>query len=66
MKAKSKISGVKWSDVCKPKKDGGLGVRVFHVVNLSLLTKLRWCILSGVSSLWIDILVSRYSLYRVS
>lgn len=66
MKAKSKISWVKWSDVCKLKKDDGLGVRVFHVVNLSLSTKWRWCLLSGVSGLWVDILVSRYSLYRVS
>lgn len=66
MKAESKISWVKWYDVCKPKKDGGLGVRVFHVVNLSLLTKWRWCLLSGVSGLRVNILVSRYSLYRVS
>jgi hypothetical protein len=32
-----KIFWVKWSVVCKEKKQGGLGVRDVRIVNLSLL-----------------------------
>lgn len=55
-----KIPWVRWSEVCKPKTEGGLGVRDLRVFNLALLGKWRWRLLSDGSSLWRDIIVARY------
>jgi hypothetical protein len=55
-----KISWVKWSVVCKEKRNGGLGVKDIRVVNLSLLTKWRWRILQSERPLWKEMLVSKY------
>jgi hypothetical protein len=50
--------------VCKSKADGGLGIRDLRVVNLALLGKWRWRILSEGQGIWRDILLARYgSLY---
>jgi hypothetical protein len=51
---------VKWEDVCKPKRFGGLGVRDLRVVNISLLTKWRWRLLDNNPSLWKNIIRSKY------
>ncbi|GAU36827.1 hypothetical protein TSUD_320640 [Trifolium subterraneum] len=40
-----RISWVKWIDICKSKKDGGLGIRDLRWVSLSLLEKWRWKLL---------------------
>jgi hypothetical protein len=42
---KNKIAWVSWKDVCRPKEDGGLGVRDLKWFNLSLLAKWRWKLL---------------------
>ncbi|MCI57751.1 putative non-LTR retroelement reverse transcriptase, partial [Trifolium medium] len=54
------ISWVKWDDVCKPKKDGGLGVRDLRRTNISLLAKWRWKLLHPEEELWKDIVVAKY------
>ncbi|GAU10016.1 hypothetical protein TSUD_288060 [Trifolium subterraneum] len=46
--------------VCKLKSDGGLGVRDLRVVNLALLGKWRWRIISGGVGIWRDIILARY------
>ncbi|CAK8573872.1 unnamed protein product [Lathyrus sativus] len=51
---------VKWSNVCRHKKSGGLGVRDLRMVNLALLDKWRWRLMSGASGLCFDILFSMY------
>lgn len=66
MKGESKIPRVRWFNVCKPKKVGGLGVRDLRGVNLALLAKCRLRMLSDVFALWVDILVSRYGISRVT
>ncbi|XP_042479863.1 uncharacterized protein LOC122060837 [Macadamia integrifolia] len=38
----SKGITVKWTKVCKPKSEGGLGIRHLRDVNLALLSKLSW------------------------
>jgi hypothetical protein len=43
---KNKICWVKWSDVCKPRKEAGLGIKDIRLVNTSLLAKWRWKLLS--------------------
>ncbi|MCH79506.1 LINE-1 reverse transcriptase like [Trifolium medium] len=60
VKGGKKISWVKWKDVCKPKSQGGLGVRDVGKVNLSLLIKWRWRLLQKEDALWKDILVAKY------
>ena len=41
------IPCVSWSVACKPKREGGLGVRDLCQVNLALLAKWRWRYLLG-------------------
>jgi hypothetical protein len=40
------ISWLKWEDIFKPKKEGGFGIRDLCLVNLSLLAKWHWRLLS--------------------
>jgi hypothetical protein len=42
---RKKVNWVKWEEVCKPKNQGGLGVRDIRAINISLLTKWRWRLL---------------------
>ncbi|GAU49947.1 hypothetical protein TSUD_408420 [Trifolium subterraneum] len=56
-----KIPWVNWTNVCKPKVDEWLGIRDLMAVNLALLGKWRWRLLSGGQGIWRDILLSRYS-----
>ncbi|GAU37888.1 hypothetical protein TSUD_395720 [Trifolium subterraneum] len=58
--SKKKISWVSWSNICKPKKDGGLDIKDLRLVNNALLAKWRWRILTEGQGLWRDILLARY------
>jgi hypothetical protein len=55
-----RINWVKWKEVCKPKGQGGLGVRDVGKVNLSLLVKWRWKLLQYDDAVWKKVLVARY------
>ncbi|MCH84799.1 ribonuclease H protein, partial [Trifolium medium] len=55
-----KIAWVSWVNVCKPKKEGGLGVRDLCLVNNDLLGKWRWRIISEGIGIWHDFLLARY------
>ncbi|MCH80347.1 ribonuclease H protein [Trifolium medium] len=57
---KRRISWVKWEDLCKPKEEGGLGIRNLRVVNLSLLAKWRWRLLSEEDEVWKKVIFARY------
>jgi hypothetical protein len=57
----SKISWVSWVDVCRPKKEGGLGVKDLRIMNISLLAKWKWRLLSEGKSIWKNALQERYS-----
>jgi len=46
--------------VCKPKEEGGLGVREVRVVNLSLLAKWKWRLINGGNAFWKEVLVEKY------
>jgi hypothetical protein len=54
--AAERVSGaqclVAWSDVCRPKDEGGLGIRSLRDQNRCLLTKLLHRLHSGVDSPW--------------
>lgn len=55
-----KINWVKWSLVCKPKMEGGLGVLDVRAVNLSLLVNWKWRLLADREVLWKEVLKEKY------
>jgi hypothetical protein len=57
---KNKISWVSWKDVCRPKEEGGLGVRDLKCFNLSLLANWRWRLLTEEGGLWRIVLLAKY------
>jgi hypothetical protein len=56
----TKTCWVKWDVICKPKKEGGLGVRDLRLVNISLLAIWKWKLLIRDDDLWKDVVVARY------
>ncbi|XP_043717838.1 uncharacterized protein LOC122665764 [Telopea speciosissima] len=52
---KTRAITVKWDTMCKPKNEGGLGIRRLREVNFALLAKFAWAIRSGSSNLAIFI-----------
>jgi len=46
VKEKIPISWVSWEDLCKPKEEGGLGLRDIRKFNFALLAKWRWRFMS--------------------
>jgi len=64
--AKNKrISWVSWGNVCKPKEEGGLGVKDVRMFNCALLAKWKWRMLSEEKGKWKEILVSKYNMEGV-
>jgi hypothetical protein len=61
-RGRKRISWVKWDVICLPKKKGGLGVRDICVVNISLLAKWRWKLLTDDQAVWIEVLKSKYDI----
>ncbi|GAU49224.1 hypothetical protein TSUD_282750 [Trifolium subterraneum] len=59
-KSSRKIAWVSWGKVCKSKREGGLGVRDLRAVNLALLGKWRWRLISGGVGFWRDVILARY------
>jgi hypothetical protein len=46
--------------ICTPKALGGLGMRSMKDVNLALISKLGWKLLTGLDSLWVSQLTGKY------
>ncbi|GJY57634.1 RNA-directed DNA polymerase, eukaryota, reverse transcriptase zinc-binding domain protein [Tanacetum coccineum] len=44
---------VKWSDVCRPKNQGGLGLKSMHEWNIALMAKHLWSIISNKNTIWV-------------
>ncbi|XP_028106830.1 uncharacterized protein LOC114305894 [Camellia sinensis] len=57
---KRKIHLVKWSEVTKSIKQGGLGVRRIRDANVCLLLKRWWRFASELVSLWYKVICSKY------
>ena len=45
--------GVSWVDVCKPKSQGGLGLKSVHEWNNALMAKHLWNILINKDTVWV-------------
>lgn len=54
--ARRVLCKVNWNTVCRPKKEGGLGIRRLNVVNASLLAKWFWRFSDESYSLWKKVL----------
>jgi hypothetical protein len=54
------LSLLSWSNICKPKSLGGLGIRSMEAMNNSLLARLGWKMASNQPHLWVDSLRSKY------
>ncbi|XP_074297280.1 uncharacterized protein LOC141627984 [Silene latifolia] len=50
---KKSPSLVVWDQVCTPRKQGGLGVRDFHVWNLATIGKYAWWVANKEDHLWV-------------
>ena len=60
----SKKDKISWENVCKPKEEGGLGLRSLTETNKVSCLKIIWCILSQ-STLWVK-WVKRYLIRKGS
>ncbi|XP_058773250.1 uncharacterized protein LOC131647368 [Vicia villosa] len=54
------IHWVGWDMVCKSRKEGGLGVKNVEIMNVALLSKWKWRILTDKEAVWQDLLKARY------
>jgi hypothetical protein len=52
-----------WESLCLPKDQGGLGFRLMKEVNLSLISKLGWKLLSNHDCLWVSLFKAKYFKY---
>lgn len=55
-----KIAWVKWSEVCKSKEEGGLGVKDLALFNKALLGKWLWRLRNEPKSLWCRVVLAKY------
>lgn len=51
---------VKWEEITKPRKDGGLGLRSMEHMNSAFLSKLGWRLITEDKGLWRDALAAKY------
>ena len=61
---KRRIHWAKWENVCLPREEGGIGFRMIHEFDLTLLTKQLWRVVQYPDSLVARVLRGRY--YRLS
>jgi hypothetical protein len=51
---------VKWADVCAPKDLGGIGIISSRHMNVALMLKWVWRILSDDGGLWLKLIKAKY------
>ncbi|CAL1399429.1 unnamed protein product [Linum trigynum] len=51
---------ISWETICKPKSQGGLGLRSARSMNMAFLIKLAWKILNHEDALWVKVLQGKY------
>lgn len=49
-----------WEKICRPKCEGGLGIRLAKEMNIALLAKLGWRLLNTQDGLWVKILRKKF------
>lgn len=58
--AKKKIHLIAWDNLCKPKENGGLGLRSMSKSNISFMAKMGWKLLTEPESLWASVLRGKF------
>ncbi|KAK3193376.1 hypothetical protein Dsin_024686 [Dipteronia sinensis] len=48
----TKGSNISWSDICLPKKEGGLGIKDLSSWNKALMIRHLWILIYGTNNLW--------------
>jgi len=62
---KRKLHLLAWKKICKPKEEGGFGVRGSRDMNKALVAKVGWRLLGDDKSLWARVLRSKYKVGEV-
>ncbi|CAN1159680.1 Putative ribonuclease H protein At1g65750 [Linum perenne] len=57
---KTKVHLLAWDHICRPKNQGGLGLRKARELNQAYLMKLGWEILNQPDKLWVRVMTSKY------
>uniref|UniRef100_A0A452XT81 Reverse transcriptase zinc-binding domain-containing protein n=1 Tax=Aegilops tauschii subsp. strangulata TaxID=200361 RepID=A0A452XT81_AEGTS len=57
---KQKYHMVRWSEICKPRDQGGLGIMSSKRMNIALPTKWLWRIANGEGGLWLHTIQQKY------
>ncbi|EOY30506.1 Uncharacterized protein TCM_037692 [Theobroma cacao] len=57
-----KIHAMKWKNMCRPKEEGGLGIRCMRKMNNAFLLKACWKLISTPASLWVKVARSKYNI----
>nr|KYP58785.1 Putative ribonuclease H protein At1g65750 family [Cajanus cajan] len=60
-----KVAWVSWDKICRPKQNGGLGIKNIKLFNESLLGKWRWNLFHQQGKLWANILKSKYGGWEI-
>ncbi|CAA7019711.1 unnamed protein product [Microthlaspi erraticum] len=58
--AKRRFHLLSWSKICRPKEEGGLGIRSAGDMNTSLISKVGWRLLHDETSLWARVVRKKY------
>lgn len=66
MKELEKKHLVSWEKICRPKSDGGLGIRSAKEMNMALLGKLGWRLMNTQYALWVRILRKKFRVGELS
>lgn len=51
---------ISWDKVCRPKCEGGRGIRKVQDVNAASLAKLGWKVLKDPNNLWVRVVSAKY------
>lgn len=54
------VSLVGWNQICKPKTEGGLGLKRLGEMNEAFMLKLGWGLVSKTDDLWVRVLRGKY------
>ena len=56
---------VSWDEICHPKEDGGLGIRLVRAMNEALETKWLWKFATEDNALCEKVIVSKYGMLEI-